>query len=154
MKTKYLYIAQFFAWAVFTAIDYIEDKTSYYIDKVTSINLKNVICFGIPIILGILYFIRKKSLWNSEKRRPLKKQMKRLARWIGIWVLITIISTITISALVCNDVWIVPQYGFDALYYPLLGYLLFFIPIGFVIIGEFLILITVKCSSYWRIHKN
>ena len=108
MKTKYLYIAQFLAWVGFTAIDYIENKTSYYIDKVISINLKDVICFGIPIILGILYFITKKSLWSSEKRRPLKKQIKRLARLIGIWVLVTIISTITISALVCNDVWIVP----------------------------------------------
>ena len=104
MKTKYLYIAQFLAWVGFTAIDYIENKTSYYIDKVTSINLKDVICFGIPIILGILYFIRKKSLWNSEKRRPLKKQMKRLARLIGIWVLVTIVSTIALSTLVCNDV--------------------------------------------------
>ena len=39
MKTKYLYIAQFLAWVGFTAIDYIENKTSYYIDKVISINL-------------------------------------------------------------------------------------------------------------------
>ncbi|MBD5451297.1 MAG: hypothetical protein HDR25_01520 [Lachnospiraceae bacterium] len=154
MKTKYLYIAQFLAWMGFTAIDYIENKTSYYIDKVISINLKDVICFGIPIILGILYFIKKKSLWSSEKRRPIKKQIKRLARLIGIWVLVTVISTITLSALVCNDVWIVPQYGFDVFYYPALGYLLLFVPTGIILIGELLILIAVKCSSYWKSRKD
>lgn len=152
MKTKYLYIAQFFAWAAFTFVDFIGENTS--IKRITTIHLKDAMCLGVPIILGILYFIRKKSLWNSEKRRPLKKQIKRLARLIGIWVLVTIISTITISTLVCNDVWIVPQYGFDALYYAVLGYLLLFIPTGLVLVGELLILIVVKCSSYWRLHKS
>ncbi|MDE7267295.1 MAG: hypothetical protein K2N89_07515, partial [Lachnospiraceae bacterium] len=109
--------------------------------------------FGIPIILAVFYFIGKNH-YGISKRRPLKKQIKRLARLIGIWLLITIISTIVISALVLNDVWIVPQYGFDALYYPVLGYLLFFIPTGLVLIGELMILIVVKCSSYWKLHKS
>lgn len=155
MKTKYLYIAQFLAWAGFTFVDFIGRKTSIdnYFKKITSINLKEAICFGIPIILAVFYFIGK-TYYGISKRQPLKKQLKRLARLIGIWLLITIISTIVISALVCNDVWIVPQYGFDALYYPILGYLLLFIPTGFVLVGEILILIIVKCNAHCKFHKS
>ena len=49
---------------------------------------------------------------------------------------------------------IVPQYGFDALYYAAMGYLLLFIPTGLVLVGELLLLIVVKCSVYWRIRKS
>ena len=49
---------------------------------------------------------------------------------------------------------IVPQYGFDALYYPALGYLLLFIPTGFVLVGEILILIIVKCNAHCKFHKS
>ena len=105
MKTKYLYIAQFLAWAGFTFVDFIGRKTSIdnYFKKMISINLKEALCFGIPIILAVFYFIGKIH-YGISKRQPLKKQLKRLARLIGIWLLITIISTIVISALVCNDV--------------------------------------------------
>lgn len=141
------------AWAGFTVIDFIEEKTSiiYYIEKIISINLKEVMCIGIPIILGVLYFIRDKSLWNTEKRQSVKKQIIRIAKVIGIWFFITIVSSTIIIKLVCDDMWIVPQYGFSALAYPAFGYLLLVIPIGLVLVGEFLIFIFVKCSSYFHV---
>lgn len=140
------------AWAGFTVIEFIEGKTSiiYYIEKIISIDLKEVMCIGIPIILGVLYFIRDKSLWNIEKRQSIKKQIIRIAKVIGIWFFITIVSSTIIIKLVCDDMWIVPQYGFSALAYPVFGFLLLVIPIGLVLVGEFLIFIFVKCSSYFH----
>lgn len=154
MKTKDLFIAQFIAWAGFTVIDFIGEKTSiiYYIEKIISIDLKEVMCIGIPIILGVLYFIRDKSLWNTEKRQSIKKQIIRIAKVIGIWFFITIVSSTIIIKLVCNDMWIVPQYGFSALAYPVFGFLLLVIPIGFVLVGELFILLFVKGSVYF--HKQ
>lgn len=140
------------AWAGFTVIEFIEEKTSiiYYIEKIISIDLKEVMCIGIPIILGVLYFIRDKSLWNTEKRQSIKKQIIRIAKVTGIWFFITIVSSTIIIKLVCDDMWIVPQYGFSALAYPVFGFLLLVIPIGLVLVGEFLIFIFVKCSSYFH----
>lgn len=140
------------AWAGFTVIEFIEEKTSiiYYIEKIISIDLKEVMCIGIPIILGVLYFIRDKSLWNTEKRQSIKKQIIRIAKVTGIWFFITIVSSTIIIKLVCDDMWIVPQYGFSALAYPIFGFLLLVIPIGLVLVGEFLIFIFVKCSSYFH----
>lgn len=139
-------------WAGFTVIEFIEEKTSiiYYIEKIISIDLKEVMCIGIPIILGVLYFIRDKSLWNTEKRQSIKKQIIRIAKVTGIWFFITIVSSTIIIKLVCDDMWIVPQYGFSALAYPVFGFLLLVIPIGLVLVGEFLIFIFVKCSSYFH----
>ena len=153
MKTKDLFIAQFIAWAGFTVIDFIGEKTSiiYYIEKIISINLQDM-CIGIPIMLGVLYFIRDKSLWNTEKRQSIKKQIIRIAKVIGIWFFITIVSSTIIIKLVCNDMWIVPQYGFSALAYPVFGFLLLVIPIGFVLVGELFILFFVKCSFHF--HKQ
>lgn len=140
------------AWAGFTVIEFIEEKTSiiYYIEKIISIDLKEVMCIGIPIILGVLYFIRDKSLWNTEKRQSIKKQIIRIAKVTGIWFFITIVSSTIIIKLVCDDMWIVPQYEFSALAYPIFGFLLLVIPIGLVLVGEFLIFIFVKCSSYFH----
>lgn len=154
MKTRDLYIAQFIAWAGLTLIDFIGVKTSiiYCIKKMISINLEEAYCIAVPIILGVLYFVRKKSVWNREKRRPVKKQIKRFARVIGIWLFITIADSIVISTLACNDVWIVPQYGFNAFYYVAFGYLLLIIPIVFVLVGELFILLFVKGSVYF--HKQ
>ena len=156
MKIRYLFIAQFLAWAGFTLIDFIGRKTSidYYFKRITSIDLKEVICLGVPIILTVLYFIRRKSLWNNEKIRPLKKRIIQFLMLIGTWLFVTIVSTIIISKLVFNDLWILSPYWWDDLYYPIYGFLLLVIPTGLVLVGELLILIVVKCSSYWRFHKS
>lgn len=162
MKIRHLLIAQFFAWAGFTFIDLVREKTSIFYDikQLTDIEVEYVMCFVIPIILGVLYFIRKKLLWNDERERSLKKQIKQLVISIGIWLPVTIISTIIISVLALNNIWIVYQHqrGFENFLngaeYLFFGFCLLVIPIGLVLIGEFLILIIVKCNSYWRLHKR
>lgn len=100
--------------------------------------------------IGGTVFYRDKSLWNTEKRQSIKKQIIRIAKVTGIWFFITIVSSTIIIKLVCDDMWIVPQYGFSALAYPVFGFLLLVIPIGLVLVGEFLIFIFVKCSSYFH----
>ena len=158
MKIRYLLIAQFLAWAGYTIIDLIDESTFFFQDfeRLTSIQLYFVMYFSIPIILAVLYFIRKKSLWNSERKRPLIKQIIRFMILILIWILITVISTIFISILVLNNIWFV-RYSYEILpviQYLFFGFWLLVISTGLVLVGELLILIIVKCSSYWSLHKR
>lgn len=140
MKTKDLFLVQFIAWALFTIVDFIEETTSFDVQFIQGI------CLCTPIVIGVLYFIKK------EKGQPLKKQIKQLAIWIVTWSLLTIVSTIIIFALVFYDMWIVPQLGymFDGLEYAIFGILLLAVPIEFILAGELLTLIVVKCYGYFR----
>ena len=104
MKIKYLFIAQFLAWAGFTLIDLIDEETSIFYDfkQLTSIEVDYVMCFVIPIIFVVLYFTRKKLSWNNEKRQLINKIL-RFVILIGIWFLVTVVSTIIITILAIND---------------------------------------------------
>lgn len=141
MKIKYLLIAQFLAWAAFTVVDFIEERTSIDVQLLQGICLCTT-----PIIIAVLYFIKK------EKGQPLKQQIKRLAIWVVIWSFLTIVSTSIIFTLVFYDMWIVPQLGymFDGLEYAIFGVFLLFIPIELILVGEFLTLMVIKCSAYLR----
>lgn len=148
MKIKDLFFIQFIAWVIFTVVDFIKETID--------IDFQVETCYAVSIMLVVLYFIRRKFLWNGEKRRPVKKQIKQLALLIAKWSFITIISTIVISVLVLNDFWIVSQHTdllnlLNGLEYTIFGYdYLLIVPIVFILIGEFLLFLVVKCISYFR----
>lgn len=128
IKIKDLLIVQFITWSIFMVLDWIEELFSveFWIE----------VCFGFPLIIGILYFIIRKN----------NRQIKQIAILLLKWFSITISVTFIITALVINRKWIIPQNKrfLDGLEYTVFGSFLLTIPIAIVLIGEFIIRIFKK----------
>lgn len=132
IRTKDLLIFQLIIWSIFTVLDWIEETFS--------VEIWIEVCFGFPIIIGILYFIIRKN----------NRQIKQIAILLLKWFLIAISVTFIITALVINRKWIIPQNKrfLDGLEYTVFGSFLLTIPIAFVLIGEFIIWIFKKSRTY------
>lgn len=57
IKIRDLLIVQLIAWTIFILFDWIEETFS--------VEFWMEICFGLPIIIGILYFIKRKLEWST-----------------------------------------------------------------------------------------
>lgn len=133
IKIRDLLIVQLIAWTIFILFDWIEETFS--------VEFWMEICFGLPIIIGLLYFIKRKLEWSIQKQLTFRKKLKQFGILILSWVLITIPVIFIITALVINNNWIISQHRrfLDGLEYTVFGIFLLIIPTVILLIGEFLI---------------
>lgn len=102
--------------------------------------------FGLPIIIGILYFIKRKLEWSTQKQLTFRKKLKQFGILILSWVLITIPVIFIITAMVINNKWFILQHRrfLDGLEYTVFGIFLLIIPTVILLIGELSIWILKK----------
>lgn len=98
MKKKILtcLIAQIICWSIMTLSDYMEET---YND---SYNL--VVVFAVPLICVALYIIFRRWIYDDQMVR-----LKDVAIICVTWLICGLILGFLISALVTNEMWIVPQ---------------------------------------------
>lgn len=138
IKIRDLLIVQLIAWTIFILFDWIEETFS--------VEFWMEICFGLSIIIGILYFIKRKLEWSTQKQLTFRKKLKQFGILILSWVLITIPVIFIITALVINNKWVILQHRrfLDGLEYTVFGIFLLIIPTVILLIGELLIWILKK----------
>ncbi len=98
MKKKILIclIAQIICWGIMTLSDYIEEVNNY------SNNL--FVVFAVPLTCVVLYIIFRRWLYDNQTVR-----LKDVAIICAAWLIFGVIFGFGISALVNNEMWIVPQ---------------------------------------------
>lgn len=142
IKIKYLLLAQLLAWVGFMTVDFLEEF--FYID------LQLEACFCFPIIIGIVYFMKRKSIRKERyKELPVWKKLVQFIIVVLEWCFITASITTIITFLVFNETWIIPQgRGFlNGVEYPVYGFFLWSIPTLFVLMGELIIWVYNKCKA-------
>lgn len=98
MKKKILIclIAQIICWGIMTLSDHIEEVNNY------SNNL--FVVFAVPLTCVVLYIIFRRWLYDNQTVR-----LKDVAIICAAWLIFGVIFGFGISALVNNEMWIVPQ---------------------------------------------